>query len=55
MREVPPHQPRQTMTALTLNIPDWIFCGPFWAGFGIAVVLAVAFFFWLVSQCGPRF
>lgn len=39
------------MIALTLNIPDWLFCMPFWAGFG----LALAIFFVLVVIAARNF
>lgn len=40
---------------MTIHIPDWLFCGPFWLGFGIAAVLAIAFVIWAMAQIGPRF
>jgi len=43
------------MFAFTINFPDWIFCGPYWAGFGTAIVLAIIFIAYALSQMGPRF
>lgn len=43
------------LSFMTVHIPDWIFCGPFWAGFGSAILLAVIFIAWSLAKMGPRF
>lgn len=40
---------------MTIHIPDWIFCGPFWAGFGSAILLVLIFIAWALPNMGPRF
>ena len=41
------------MIAVTFTIPDWIFCGPFWAGFLVGLLIGVVAFVYFISQCGP--
>lgn len=38
---------------MTITIPDWLFCGPFWAGFGIAALFAVVVFFIVIRNFNP--
>lgn len=42
---------------MTIDIPDWIFdwilCGPFWLGFGTAILIAVVFILWALSKMTP--
>ena len=40
------------MIAVTFTIPDWIFCGPFWAGFVVGLLMVVVFFLYIL-QNGP--
>ena len=42
-----------TLLALTINIPDWLFCGPFWAGFFTAIGLGIAFLMYALSNFRP--
>jgi hypothetical protein len=44
-----------TLLALTLTItlPDWLFCGPFWGGFFTAIGLIVALLLYAMSNFKP--
>lgn len=39
-----------TLLALTITLPDWIFDGRFWSGFCSATGLGIAFLFYVRSQ-----
>lgn len=39
-----------TLLALTIEIPDWLFCGPFWAGFFTAPVIIIALLIFIMSN-----
>jgi len=38
-----------TLLALTIDIPDWLFCGPFWLGFCSATGLGITFLLYAMS------
>lgn len=38
---------------MQITIPDWIFSGPYWAGFGTAVVLFIVLVVWLAGNFNP--
>ncbi len=42
-----------TLLALAIEIPDWLFCGPYWGGFFTATVLGVALFLHVMSNFDP--
>jgi hypothetical protein len=39
--------------ALSIEIPDWLFHGPFWLGFCIATVIWILVFLYIVSHFNP--
>jgi len=39
-----------TLLALTIEIPDWPFCGPFWAGFFTGISLGAVFLLYINSN-----
>lgn len=42
-----------TLLALTLEVPDWLFSGQYWGGFFTAVVLAFIFICIVASNFKP--
>lgn len=38
-----------TLLALTIEIPDWLFNGEFWSGFFTAVVLVIGFVLYQIN------
>ena len=42
-----------TLLALTVTIPDWLFCGPFWGGFFTAAIIGFAFLLYIASNFNP--
>ncbi len=42
-----------TLLAVTIEIPDWLFCGPFWAGFFTASVIIIALLRYALSSFNP--
>lgn len=42
-----------TLLALTITLPDWLFCGPFWCGFFTAIALGAAFLAYALSDFKP--
>lgn len=34
---------------MTITIPDWILCGPFWLGLAVGVILSIAFVLYLMG------
>ena len=41
------------LLALTITLPDWLFCGPFWGGFFTAVGLGVILLLYAASNFNP--
>jgi hypothetical protein len=41
------------LLALAIEIPDWLFCGPYWCGFFTATALGVALFLYAMSNFNP--
>jgi hypothetical protein len=39
--------------AFTITIPDWLIDGRFWSGFGIATLLLVVLFLYLIRNIKP--
>lgn len=42
-----------TLLALTLEIPDWLFSGQYWGGFFTAVGLGLALIVYALSNFNP--
>jgi hypothetical protein len=42
-----------TLLALTITLPDWLFCGPFWGGFFTAIGLGVALLLFALANFNP--
>lgn len=42
-----------TLLALTIEIPDWLFYGRFWGGFFTAVGLGIAFLIYALLNFNP--
>lgn len=42
-----------TLLAVTIEIPDWLFCGPFWGGFFTALGIAFAFLIYASRNFNP--
>jgi hypothetical protein len=42
-----------TLLALTIEIPDWLFSGQYWGGFFTCAVLAFALFIYALSNFNP--
>jgi hypothetical protein len=42
-----------TLLALTLELPDWLFSGPFWGGFFTCAVIAFLFSLYAASNFKP--
>jgi hypothetical protein len=42
-----------TLLALTIELPDWLFSGPFWGGFFTCAALVVAFLLYAMSNFNP--
>jgi hypothetical protein len=42
-----------TLLAFTIEIPDWLFCGPFWGGFFTATGLGVALLLFAMVNFNP--
>jgi hypothetical protein len=42
-----------TLLALTLEIPDWLFSGQYWGGFFTAVGLAFVFLLFIAANFKP--
>jgi len=41
------------MIALTITIPNWLFCPEFWGGFFLAIGLCFALFIFMASKFSP--
>lgn len=42
-----------TLLALTIELPDWLFCGPFWGGFFTCAALVFAFLLYVAANFNP--
>jgi hypothetical protein len=42
-----------TLLALTIEIPDWLFSGPFWGGFFTCAGLVAALLLYAASNFNP--
>jgi hypothetical protein len=42
-----------TLLALTIEIPDWLFSGPYWGGFFTGIALGVVLLMYVVSHFNP--
>jgi hypothetical protein len=42
-----------TLLALTIEIPDWLFCGPFWGGFFSCAALVFVFLRYAAANFNP--
>jgi hypothetical protein len=42
-----------TLLALTVTIPDWLFSAQYWGGFFTAVIIAFAFLLYIAANFKP--